>query len=203
MTTPKKWTVGIDPGFGATGAVLRLVDGMEVVEHIVWSNDHTSDWPILRAMSITIPMMETILAWVDEHEIESLEVCLETPFLNMRSPQTLMIQMSLFVLVQSHVYDYLVPIVPEVYLTIVHNATSKSKLAHNGKADKPAMIAASPWADYKNEGFTYNQAHTLADAYAHSLSAGTQQWALHEELQYMEEPSCASMQAEVEENEED
>lgn len=144
---------------------------------------------MLRAMSICIPMMEQTLAWVDKYEIENLEVVIETPFLNTSNPGTLMVQMSLFVLLQAYVYDYLVPIVPQVYLSIVHNTTSKSKLAHDGKADKKAMINASEWKDYKEQGITFNQAHTLADAYAHSLSAYKQEYNLSQLAQYTVQPN--------------
>lgn len=137
-------------------------------------------------MSICIPMMEQVLAWVTEYEIEDLEVCLETPFYN-RNPGTLMVQMYLFVLIQAYVYDYLVPIVPQVYLTIVHNTTSKVKLAHDKSADKSAMIAASEWKDFKDAGLTFSQAHTLADSYAHSLSAYKEQHNLSRLDQYMVE----------------
>lgn len=175
--------LGIDPGYGNTGAVLRLASEDSVEAAACWRNDNVGEWDVLRAMSICIPMMEQILAWVDEFNIEELEVVIETPFLN-RNPGTLMVQMYLFVLAQAYVYDYLVPVVPQVYLTVVHNATSKSKLAHKKSASKSEMIAASPWKDYKNEGLTFNQAETLADAYAHSLSAYNEQHNLSVLAQY-------------------
>lgn len=154
-----------------------------------WRNEETRDWNVLRAMSICIPMMEQVLAWVEEYDIEELEVCIETPFLN-RNPGTLMVQMYLFVLAQAYVYDYLVPIVPQVYLSIVHNATSKAKLAHDKSADKSKMIAHSEWKDYKDEGLTFNQAETLADAFAHSLSAYKQDFNLTELAQYIVPANC-------------
>jgi len=126
---------------------------------------------------------------VNKYQIENLEVCIETPFLN-RNPGTMIVQMYLFVLAQAYVFDYLVPIVDQVNLTIVHNATSKSKLAHIKNASKSEMIAASEWADYKQMGLTYDQAHTLADAYAHSLSAYREQFDLTAMAQYMVEPNC-------------
>jgi uncharacterized protein Usg len=185
MNQPMKWVLGTDPGYGNTGAVLRLASEAATVDAACWRNEHTHDWDVLRAMSICIPMMEQTLAWVDKYDIESLEVVLETPFLNNKNPQTLLVQMSLFVLIQAYVYDYLVPIVPQVHLSIVHNATSKSKLAHNGKATKKEMIDASEWKEFKGLGLTFNQAETLADAYAHSLSAYKEQHDLSRMAQYM------------------
>jgi Holliday junction resolvasome RuvABC endonuclease subunit len=141
----------------------------------------------MRAMSICIPMMEQLLAWIDEYDIEHLEVCVESPFYNNNSV-TLMKQMALFVLVQVYVYDYLVPLLSSVHLTIVHNATSKSKLAHNGSASKAQMIAASPWSNFKKcKGMSLNQAETCADAYAHSLSGGIEMYDLSNMAQYMVE----------------
>lgn len=178
--------LGVDPGFGNTGAILRLADERKVRAAVCWSNDETRDWYILRAMSIAIPMMEQCLAWINEHDIECLEVCIEEPIYS-NNPKILMIQMSLFAMVQIYVFDYLVPHVPEIYLTIVNNKTSKRLLAHDGNADKAAMIKASPWSDRKD--LTFSQLHTLADAYAHSLSAETEQWALHNLTQYAVAPN--------------
>jgi hypothetical protein len=134
-------------------------------------------------------MIEQVIAWVTEYDIEELEVCVETPFVN-RNPGTLIVQMYLFVLVQAYVYDYLVPLVPQVYLTIVHNATSKTKLAHDRSATKSQMIAASEWKDYKKDDLTFNQAETLADAFAHSLSAYTEQYNLTKLAQYTVPANC-------------
>jgi Holliday junction resolvasome RuvABC endonuclease subunit len=189
MNQPSKWVLGIDPGYGNTGVVLRLASDKGTTAAVCWRNDNVGEWDVLRAQSICIPMMEQVLAWVGKYDIEELEVCVETPFLN-RNPGTMIVQMYLFVLLQAYVFDYLVPIVPQVYLTIVHNATSKSKLAHIKAATKSQMIQASEWADYKKRGLTYDQAHTLADAYAHSLSADSEQYDLSAMAQYMVEPNC-------------
>ena len=184
MAHPKKWVLGIDPGFGNTGAVLRLVDEQEVVDAACWYNDNVHDWNVLRAMSIAIPLIERAVALVQENGVECLEVCIEYPVYN-GNAKVLMSQMTLYTLLQVYVYDYLVPLVPEVYLSTVNNRTSKKLLAHDGSADKQAMIEASPWAGC--DDLTYSQLHTLADSYAHSLSAGRQEWALHKMPQYMVE----------------
>lgn len=189
MSQPKKWVLGIDPGYGNTGAALRLASEDKTTAAVCWRNDNVGEWDVLRAQSICIPMIEQTLAWVNKYQIENLEVCIETPFLN-RNPGTMIVQMYLFVLAQAYVFDYLVPIVDQVNLTIVHNATSKSKLAHIKNASKSEMIAASEWADYKQMGLTYDQAHTLADAYAHGLSAYREQFDLTAMAQYMVEPNC-------------
>lgn len=169
--------------------MLRLASENETTAGACWRNENVGEWDVLRAQSICIPLIEQVLAWVDEHDIQNLEVCIETPFLN-RNPGTLMTQMYLFVLVQATVFDYLVPIVPQVHLTIVHNGTSKSKLAHDKSASKQQMIKASEWKDYKANGFTFNQAETLADSYAHSLSAYAEQHNLSELAQYAVHPNC-------------
>ncbi len=181
--------LGIDPGYGNTGAALRLASEDKTKAAACWRNENVGEWDVLRAQSICIPMMERTLAWVTEYDIQNLEVCIETPFLN-RNPGTMIIQMYLFVLAQSYVFDYLVPLVDQVHLSIIHNATSKSKLAHIKSATKSEMIAASEWKDYKQMGLTYDQAHTLADAYAHSLSAYREQYDLTAMAQYMVESNC-------------
>lgn len=185
----KRYVLGMDPGLGNTGAVLRLASDNKSLAGSCWRNDNVGEWDVLRAQSICIPMMEQVLAWVDKYDIEELEVCIETPFLN-RNPGTMIVQMYLFVLAQAYVFDYLVPIVPQVYLTVVHNATSKSKLAHIRGATKSQMIEASEWKNYKDMGLTFNQAETLADSYAHSLSAYREQFDLTAMAQYMVEPNC-------------
>jgi Holliday junction resolvasome RuvABC endonuclease subunit len=184
MAHPKKWVLGIDPGFGNTGAVLRLADSRKVHAARCWLNDEVQDWYVLRAMSIAIPMMEQCLAWITEYDIECLEVCIEEPVFN-KNPRNLMVQMALFALIQAYVYDYLVPHVPEVYLTLVNPKTSKRLLAHDGNAKKDAMVKASPW--YKHPEANQSQREALADAFAHSLAAETQQFALHNLNQYMVE----------------
>ena len=177
--------LGVDPGYGNTGVVLRLHSEADAKAAVCYRNDQpTDEWDILRSEAICIPMIEQIVAWINTYDIEELEVCLEVPFYA-KNAQVLLKQMTLFVLIQKYVWDYLVPIVDEVYLTIVSNKTSKAKLAHGG-ADKLEMVKASPWAG--NNDITFNQAHTLADAYAHSLSSGGHgALALHKLSQYMVE----------------
>lgn len=177
-----KWVLGVDPGFNNTGAVLRLVHEKTVMEAACWRNEETHQWPVMRSMSICIPMIETLLAWIQKYSIDFLEVCVEEPIYS-GNPKVLMMQMSLYLMIQIYVYDYLAPHLQELYLTTVNNKTSKSKLAHNGNATKQDMINASPWAN--DDEVTYNQAHTLADAYAHSLSALKEQYPLHKLRQYM------------------
>ena len=178
MEIREVWSLGIDPGYGETGAVLSLVNDGIPVEAACWCNDNTHELPMLRAMSICIPMMEQVLAWITEHDIEVLRVGLEEPIYN-GNPKVLMIQMSLFVMLQAYVYDYLTPHLDELYLTIVSNQTSKKRLTGNGHADKNAMINSSPWVGYTSHGLTYAQAHTLADAYAQGLCSDKCTYALH------------------------
>lgn len=184
MAAPKKWVLGVDPGYGNTGAVLRLASSNKPVAVKAWSNDNTNEWDITRSMSIAIPLIESAVAWVQEHDIEHLEVCIEYPVYN-GNAVILMKQLVLYTMIQMYVYDYLVPLVDEVYLTQVNNKTSKSKLCGDGTANKSLMIEHSPFAGRAD--LNYDQKHTAADAFAHSLSAGKQQWALHNLPQYMVE----------------
>jgi Holliday junction resolvasome RuvABC endonuclease subunit len=176
----KAWSLGVDPGFGNTGVVLRLAGDNKVVGEACWLNDQSSDWEIRRAASICIPMMETVLAWIDKHDIRVLEVSLENPIYN-GNPRTLMVQMALYTMIQVYIYDYLLPHLEELYLTLVNNKTSKKLLTQDGGADKDKMIKHSPWVGTK---LTFSQKHTLADSYAHSLSSGRRELALHKMPQY-------------------
>ncbi len=190
MTTKSRpaWVIGIDPGYGHTGAVLRRVDERDPVAWACWSNDDTREWPTLRAMSIAFPLVETAIGWILEHSIEDLEICLEYPIYN-GNAKTLMIQMSLYDMLHAYCYDYLRPHVERLWSTEVNNKTSKRRLTGNGSADKTDMIRQSPWANYKDQGLTYVQAHTLADSFAHSLSAGTRERRLHAMDQYSVDPT--------------
>jgi hypothetical protein len=156
---------------------------MAPVAWACWENGETRDWPTLRAMSIAFPFAETAIGWILEYDIDNLEVCIELPFYN-QNAKTLMLQMSLFDMLCSYTFDYLRPHTERLWLTTMHNATSKRALAHDGKATKQQMVAASPWSDFKAKGLTFLQAHTLADAYAHSLSAGQEEYPLHALEQY-------------------
>lgn len=180
MKNPKEWVLGIDPGFNNTGAVLRLT-GEDTLEAACWSNNNTNDWEVLRAMSICIPMMETVLAWLHKHNITELKICLEDPVYNSNA-KTFMVQMVLYTMIQTYIYDYLVPVLDKVYLTYVNNKSSKKRMTGDGNASKEAMIAASHWVGRKD--MTYNQRHTLADAYAHSLGHSKDGLALHRMPQY-------------------
>jgi len=190
MTTKNReqWVVGIDPGYGHTGAVLRRVEEPEPVAWACWSNDCTQEWPTLRAMTIAFPLVSTVIGWILEYGIEDLEICIEYPVYT-GNAKGLMVQMSLYDMIRAYVYDYLRPHTERLWVTEVNPTTSKSKLAHDGRADKKEMIAASPWAQYKEHGLTYVQAHTLADSYAHSLSAGLRERRLHAMDQYSVDPT--------------
>lgn len=180
---PDKWVLGIDPGFGHTGAVLRSAQCAEPTAWACWENNEIRDWPVLRSLSIARPLVETVLELIDDYSVEELEVCIETPFYN-HNARSLMLQMSLFSILCEHMYLYVRPHVVQLWLTVVHNRTSKKFLTQDGGADKNAMIAASPWAAYKQYDLTHLQAHTLADAYAHSLSAGQEEYDLTAMQQY-------------------
>ena len=91
-TIQEPWALGVDPGYGHTGAVLRRADYPSPVSWACWENHHTNDWCIMRSMSIVVPMMEATLGWVVEHEINDLEVCIEYPIYN-GNARVLMVQM--------------------------------------------------------------------------------------------------------------
>ena len=188
MTNPKQYTLGVDPGYGGTGAVLRPIDDPEPVAWAIWENHSVDEWATMRSISIAFPLVETALGWIEEFDIQELDFCIEYPIYN-RNAGALMKQMSLYTMIQSYAYDYLRPYLRHLWLTEVNPRVSKAKLAHDGRAGKPAMIKASPWCNYKELGLTYAQAHTLADAYAHSLSAEVREHTLHTLDQYGVHPN--------------
>ncbi len=76
----------------------------------------------------------------------------------------------------------LVPgLVSECWLSEVNPTTSKKVLTDNANANKDDMIARSPWSDWETSGEleNFDEAHTLADAYAHSMTCGRRDIDLH------------------------
>ena len=176
MTSQRIWRVGIDPGFGMTGIVLTHDNSDPVAWALHTLAPGRTSNSNLRAQSLASNIVNTIIEWCDEHEITTLEIAIETPVYKMNAA-TLMLQMRLLQETETGISMLLPSCVPRVWLTEVNPTTSKRVLTKNPRAKKPQMVACSPWADWKATGEldNFDQAHTLADAYAHLQSSGTRQ----------------------------
>lgn len=163
-----RWSVGIDPGFGEAGIVLRP-DEMEdaATAWATYTCPPATSTDLLRATATAETMMNTLAEWITKYEVAELDVAIETPVYT-RNPLVFTKQIRLFEELESCLLFYITGLVDELWLTEVNPTTSKILLTDNHKADKDQMIAASPWRHAV--ALTYSNQHTLADAYAHSLA---------------------------------
>lgn len=169
-----RWVIGIDPGFGMTGLVLRREDSPEVVAWACYAlpREEAPDAQVLRSASLAQAVVDCASAWVLEHDIEELEVCIEQPIYN-HNAKILMLQIRLFEDIEQALVQMIESEVTSLWITEMNPSTSKRLLAKDGKAGKREMIAASPFKDLPQ---VQAVKEALADAYAHSLSAGTRQY---------------------------
>jgi Holliday junction resolvasome RuvABC endonuclease subunit len=176
MNTKTRWVVGIDPGFGMTGVVLRQEKSREVVAWACYClpRENAPGAQVLRSASLAQAVADCISGWIIEHEISVLEVCIELPIYS-HNAAILILQIRLFEDIEQAMAQMIVAQVEQLWLTEMYPATSKSLLAGNGAANKRQMILASPFAGLAE---VQEIKEAIADAYAHSLSAGKQQYDL-------------------------
>lgn len=171
-----RWVVGIDPGFGMTGVVLRHEDSREVVAWACYClpRENAPGAQVLRSASLAQAVADCISGWIIEHEISVLEVCVELPIYS-HNAAILILQIRLFEDIEQAMAQMIVAQVEQLWLTEMYPATSKSLLTGNGAANKRQMILASPFAGLAE---VQEIKEAIADAYAHSLSAGKRQYDL-------------------------
>ncbi|KPJ97094.1 MAG: hypothetical protein AMJ55_00310 [Gammaproteobacteria bacterium SG8_15] len=129
----------------------------------------------LRAASLAASIGDQVAAWVQKYDIQDLEVCIETPILNVSRPVGPVNYSKQIRLL--HAIEMVLFVMPirNLWITHVAPATSKRLATGDGRAKKDEIIAKSPVSD-ERFGFTKAQREALADAWAHSLSAGDRQW---------------------------
>lgn len=163
----QKWAIGIDPGFRETGVVLsyELNHDLEPVAWATFACPKKDTPDIVRAVSLAGAVINVITAWIEEHEIEMLDIAIEVPIFN-GNAQTVMLQARLLQEIQSGLLFMVADTVEQCYVTEVNPSTAKS-LAGCGPKEKP--VAQSP---FKTEppGITKFTRETLADAWAISLA---------------------------------
>ena len=169
MKYPTEWTLGLDPGFERSGLV--LLRNKELIAWALHKLDKTAcDVGWARAASLANGMLDSASRWVESFAIRELAVAIELPVYT-RNPQTFLLQVRLLQELESGLSLWMQTCLDKLYITEVNPSTSKRLLAGNAKADKHAMIAASPWAALVGH-MSHTDLHTLADSYAHALSAG-------------------------------
>jgi Holliday junction resolvasome RuvABC endonuclease subunit len=161
-----RWRVGIDPGFGMTGLI--LMKGNEVAAFSSFTSPPSDD-VIGRVTAMSNSIVTHILKWIWQFELEQLDIGIETPVYNSNAG-TLMLQMRLLQDVESGIYHLIAPELKECMLYEVNPVTSKSLSTGNGKADKAAIIVASPLcALWSTEPAPQEIMEAVADAWSHSL----------------------------------
>ena len=162
-----KWTIGVDPGFGETGLVLRR--GTEVTAWATLSCPPNGS-AYLRTSALAFRVCDIMMEWVAKYKIQRLDVAIETPIYN-ANPHSFELQWRLLHDIESNTT---LLAVEDLWLTEVGPSTSKKLATGSGSASKIKIIYASPFADVLIKETTGIQPHTLetlADAWAHSLAA--------------------------------
>lgn len=162
----QQWSIGIDPGFGETGLVLR--HGTRVREFGVLSC-RAGPPPVSRTFALTQRVMDLVQQWVMRYKIRELDVAIERPIWN-KNASAFELQWRLVQHLESSLYQ--IADTMQLWITEVSPGTSKKLATGNGGADKNEVAAASPFGpeDFP-QGNTWT---TLGDAWAHSLAAWTE-----------------------------
>ena len=162
----KKYAVGIDPGFGRTGVVLRL--GTKDLSWATMKCGPSEGTPFQRATKVADKISEVLVSMIEEHQITHLDISIETPFYN-KNPATFELQWRLIQQIETFLWIVLSEYLDELWVTEVGPTTSKHLLTGSGKADKDMMVAASPFAD--SDILDRDDLEAIADAWGHSLAA--------------------------------
>lgn len=160
-----RWAIGIDPGVTELGIVLSREDRRHDLQPVAWSTMACppGDPGLTRVVSLAGCVVNLILDWVAEHEIEEVDIAIELPIYK-RNAQGLILQVRLLEEIESGIFHLVAGATKQCYLTEVNPITSKA-LAGCAKTEKP--VAQSPFKDYDAKRETVE---ALADAWAHSLA---------------------------------
>lgn len=154
-----RWSVGVDPAFQGTAAVLMADNDPLAAES---ARATGTKHPAERTRSLAMWLQELLQGWIDTYEITELHVVIEKAFLNdqNRAVTTLASQMRMFGVYQHMLYDLERC---EVHFGEVVNSTVKKVFAGHGGATKIQMVSRSVWSHRKDLDIDYIRNH-LADA---------------------------------------
>jgi Holliday junction resolvasome RuvABC endonuclease subunit len=183
-----KFVIGIDPGLGETGLILR-------VEHEVVIAWHTYSVPgegtkaFIRATTLADHVIAQIVEWIVEYHIKLLDICIELPIFAARNPASYAKQIRILQEIESGIYYRIASVVQECWVTELMPTESKQLACNDGSADKDMIVRASPFADRIDLNKSTREA--LADAWAHSLGA----WSMSDKrTNYTEMPTATILQ---------
>jgi Holliday junction resolvasome RuvABC endonuclease subunit len=172
-----KWSVGIDPGFRESGVVLCHEEAgigggppeFVLDEWVTFSCPSGSDEDLTRAVSLASSVVYAIQDFIVRYEIDELDVAIELPVYK-HNAATYTKQIRLLEEIESGLFFTVCGEVDSMFLTEVYPTTSKALLTGNARADKGEMVARFEELNGKIPTKKDHTKHTVADAYAHSLS---------------------------------
>jgi hypothetical protein len=176
------WAIGIDPGLGETGLVLRPADERNKV--IAWAvlSCPPNGSGLERTRDLAAAVMGVLDDWVWQHmldpwsepEIEAaLDIGIETPIYN-GNARSFELQWRLVAALEESIGRTLAEVLSKVWITEVPPSTSK-QLAGKGFTTKDQVFGASPFPGMRADGklsiaLSKDTYQTLSDAWAHSLA---------------------------------
>jgi len=162
-----KWAIGIDPGFGETGMVLRRHGDDAVVEYALLARG-PGEHAFPRTVALVDQVGSQLEEWISAYHIRDLDVALETPIYN-ANPHSFELQWRLVHAIEEWLYFCVTGMVRALWLTEVSPTTSKKLGGGRGGASKPEIAARMPVLACPPAAS--DSLYTVADAWAHSLSA--------------------------------
>ncbi len=165
--------VGIDPGFGATGVVVTDKDKNPLRWLVISSRDARKRL-IPRANGIADTVVDFVVKCISELGAKDVAISIESPVYN-GNPVIFSKQLYLLALLETYLWFILAGGDVDCTLNVCNPTTSKHLATGDGWADKQEMIEHSPFETMSDAGISDIEfpcvQETLADAWAHSLSA--------------------------------
>ena len=177
MNNYKKFMVGIDPGFGQTGLVLRDSASQDALAWYTWTAGTGDEFT--RGMAMAQCVVDALVLLTEEYSMEdaTLSAAIEMHIWN-RNTVTYRMQTRLLDQIESGIMAVVTPLVGRLLLVEHMPGTAKKAATGSGYATKEDIIKeaktrfpADLWESSLAQG-NKDTAHTLADAWAHSLVAG-------------------------------
>ncbi len=166
----KRYSIGIDPGFGEAALVLRDMDTCEPLEWYTWTAGTGDEFT--RAVAMSQVIVDTIVRITDDYDIDELYICIEMHVYK-QNPPTYRMQSRLLEEIEAGIWIMVTPLVDQVWLIEHMPGTAKLLATGDGKASKRRVVeSAAKWfSRYEWTELTVSSREALADAWAHSLVA--------------------------------
>ncbi len=164
-----KASIGIDPGLTKTGmTIFPDADDRDILAWATLACTVTKVPDLARVLSLADMVVTTLLRWVEDFEIQDVDIGIELPVLG-SNPKSFSKQYRLVQEIESGIYYRIAPEVRQCWVTEVYPTTSKSLACNYGQASKADIIEASPFS-VEIERERLDVVEAIADAWAHALS---------------------------------